>query len=405
MENLNTSSPEQPSEQPPETVKKQKPKSYLVGGSWFKRKKGLILMKKDFTITKTSSSVSIREKGVGNSGDKTYIYMLSGGNSSIVKFSELNLRRQIKSHVLKNIEGVELPELDQKNINYTRIADWVENEKHGAHLGDIVCYDINMAYYQCALILGFITKEFYERCLNLPKPVRLRLIGSIATKKRRYTYVGGKMTTEPEIIEIKKLRDVWHHIVNHVGQCMEEIAKVAGNKFLMYWVDGIYLRGKKEDWDQLMLEVSARWGFSFKYERIVDAIYQYDEKLKSSRLLLYKHKGDEELKEEERVRKRKEKANSRLIRMQQRLQQQQGGENSEPMPIEAIEDIEESDVYFNENDVLEERHPLFIETKSDEATPNLEPETEPKPEEDKYKNTKAKPFYLKKKREWDNWFE
>lgn len=262
------------------------PKTYQCSGSWFKRKRSLILQKKNFEIITTTSSVIIKEYGNEKIGERKYIYM--SDRHSRIRYREMNLRRELKKHVLENIEGMDLSIIDSKNINYTRIANWVYAQEKGAHIGEMVCFDINMAYYQCALILGFISNEFYTKCVNLPKQVRLRLIGSIATKKRKYSYHEGKISQDIDIIENKELRNCWNHIVNHVGRCMEELAKIAADKFVMYWVDGIYLKGKKEDWQHIIDELSSRWGFMFKSELIYDAILDFDDNLNAYRLVLAK---------------------------------------------------------------------------------------------------------------------
>jgi hypothetical protein len=257
-------------------------KTFFCGGNQWNRIKMLKKQKKVFRVSYTSTSCLVR------TGNRQYMYCGDGG----MPFWELNLQKQIKKHILTAIEnGVELTQtLTSKDVSYYRFSEESQNMSEGECLGECVEFDIDKAYYRCAFNLGFMDRNFYNKCVGLKKKVRLRLIGSIATKRRIFNYENGKIQGIPDIIENPVLRNAWFHIVDRIGKCMDDFAQMCGDRFVMYWVDGIYLKGKAEDYTEILKVISERWGFDFKVEGINDIVYDFDKELNSGRLLIYKKK-------------------------------------------------------------------------------------------------------------------
>ena len=195
---------------------------------------------KEFTISKTSSSQIIQ---VGN---KKYIY----SNSHINK-KEMLMQKKVKKEILDN-----LPNISSKtqylmdNIIKTNYFQFHNKMQDLDQTGEIVEIsgvwemDITKAYYQTARNLGFISNEFYDKCLLIPKSWRLRLLGSIATKKVVEHYKN-KDLQNIEVKTNKILRNVWDCITNQVDKCMGDCAEMINKHFLFYWVDGIYFVEKK----------------------------------------------------------------------------------------------------------------------------------------------------------------
>lgn len=117
----------------------------------------------------------------------------------------------------------------------------VETSGDCIDIENIIEMDITKAYYQMAYNLGYISKDFFMECLGLPKIIRLRLLGSIATKRIVETYKGGKVV-EMKIVEDLKMRDIWFHICYNVGKVMKECSEAIQDYFIFYWVDGIYFQ-------------------------------------------------------------------------------------------------------------------------------------------------------------------
>ena len=114
--------------------------------------------------------------------------------------------------------------------------------------------------------MGIIDEGFYKKCLGLDKKTRLVLMGSIATKRRRTVYVGGKAVLYEPKTSDPVLRSAWFNIVDYVDKCLHEFATLCGDRFIFYWVDGIYLEGKPEEFKGVMETISAKYGLDFKEE-------------------------------------------------------------------------------------------------------------------------------------------
>lgn len=195
---------------------------------------------KDFKISKTSSSQIIQ---VGN---KKYIY-----SSSHINKKEMLMQKKIKSEIIKNLPNISSNTQRLMNTitktNYFQFHNKMKDLDQTGELVEITGVwemDITKAYYQTARNLGFISTEFYNECLKIPKSWRLRLLGSIATKKIIEHYKN-KDLDNIEIITDKVLRSVWDCITNQVDKCMSDCAEMIKDHFLFYWVDGIYFVEKK----------------------------------------------------------------------------------------------------------------------------------------------------------------
>lgn len=243
----------------------------------------------DFDVITTNSTKQlVRRRKDG----KSIKYMYS---DSFYKFKELNMFRDLKKEVHKNIAGLKLdvPDYKASDVKYFQYSNTVRSVKKGDTLTLSKCLelDITMAYYKTANRLGYISEEFYEKCRSLPKLQRLRLIGSIATNKTVYQYRGGKL------IDVRSekddvLRRVWFHICYYVDQCMQEFAFILGNKFLFYWVDGIYVTGGWALPAQLVYS-SMEYDFDFKPKRIDKIVISCSD---DNDVMMHIHKEDKTIK-------------------------------------------------------------------------------------------------------------
>lgn len=73
------------------------------------------------------------------------------------------------------------------------------------------------------------------------KIVRLAALGSLARKTERWVYDGRMMRKLPTEANYAT-QNIWFAICKRVSDVMGQAAKIAGDDFIFYWVDGIYIK-------------------------------------------------------------------------------------------------------------------------------------------------------------------
>lgn len=239
----------------PGTGPKKKISVIHCKGDWRGRVDAAIYHKQDFYYTATSSTIVIRQHRC------RYVYNQTGDKYN---FKNFHLFAQIRREVLKNIEkkGLHVPIIRSSDIDYYAFAQELYQVKDKKDIPDVWELDINMAYYNAAYALGYISKEFYEKCKTLDKKVRLRLIGSIAILKTKFIYRHGRLD-DVQTVSNPLLRSAWFHICRYVADAMRDMAKILGKDFMFFWVDGIVFRGK-EHLDVVHDFAFCKYGFDFK---------------------------------------------------------------------------------------------------------------------------------------------
>jgi len=257
--------------------KKTKLSRYIMIGNPFDKICKLSGDNKTYEHSHTQRTTKIKH------GNSVYYY---GGND--YSFKEFNLQRKLKKDILKNIEEkkIDVPYYNQEDIKYMVYSNHVKNMPLGETNIDIVEYDINMAYYQCAYNLGYMSKDIYDECISLPKHKRLRFIGTIATFKRKYVRQGWKIL-EYTPVKDELLRRVWFHICRQVDDCLTEFMRMTGDNFLLYYVDGVYL--KKGDYTEPLKYLSKKYGFDFKKEKTMGVERVYNNHNNTYGLNIYKY--------------------------------------------------------------------------------------------------------------------
>lgn len=161
---------------------------------------------------------------------------------------EMMLQKQLLKEIKNNTENKIIIKDPKSKLHYFKFDNSIRQMSD--MLGEVVSVknicemDITKAYYKIAYNLNYISKEFYEKTLKLPKYIRLRLLGSIATRKIIETYEGEKLI-DVKIKENEKNRAIWHNICKNLDEIIIEAADAIKDYFLFYWVDGIYF--KKDD--------------------------------------------------------------------------------------------------------------------------------------------------------------
>ena len=202
------------------------------GGNYKEYRDHLVAQRKDFVLRQTLRTAKIE------TNECNYLF-----SDSRMTQAEMALQRQMKKEI-KVEHNALFPEIPEYTPQYYYFSESLrEIEKFGGsyhEFKNVIELDITSAYYQAAFNLGYISKEFFDRCKSIPKPWRLRLIGSIATAKDVFTYEKGKMVNHI-VKKNKKNRRMWGNIVAYVDSCMAGVKDIIGKDFLFYWVDGIFM--------------------------------------------------------------------------------------------------------------------------------------------------------------------
>jgi hypothetical protein len=247
---------------------KKKAKVFFCDGRPSKRISRLKKEKKSFEVSTTNRTTKIKET------DCVYIY----GAGSGLRFNQLGLFKELKKHVAEQIKDkqINVATKNYTDISYFKVSDRLVNMEAGEFIQNCLGFDVNMAYYKTAYNMGFIDRDFYEKCRYLDKDIRLKLIGSLATKKRMLVYKEGK-AIDYSVKYDYVLRNVWFNIVDYVNNCLTEFAEMCKERFLFYWVDGIYLEGSAADYNDVLDFISNKYKLEFKKEGIEKIVMQIDE--------------------------------------------------------------------------------------------------------------------------------
>jgi hypothetical protein len=246
------------------------PKTHRQSGSPDEKIQDLIFMGKTFDVVRTSKTTNIKTEKIN------YLYADEHYYGRI--FGLLSQLKKMLTEREKEIIKAPFSEY-QKDVKYFEFAESVCNLKIDSgtvyKINNVIEADITKAYYKAAFNLGFITQEFYEKCLTLDKIDRLVLIGSIATVKTIDIYEKGLF--KKTIIEKNDLhRKAWFKICSYIDTCLQLIKsafdKISKDIFLFYWVDGIYFRDFKTpegySWEDLFNELSEFYFFDWKFQRL-----------------------------------------------------------------------------------------------------------------------------------------
>ena len=192
-----------------------------------------------FTLSTTTNSSIIVYK------DLYHHYKVVFSDGVYMSKKEMILQRQLKKEIEKNTKDQDISFSSAKKIHFfefdSSLKYMVETTGDCVDINNVLEMDITKAYYQMAYNLGYLSEKFFKMTLTLPKIIRLRLLGSIATKRVVETYKNGKVV-EMKIVEDLRMRDIWFHICYNVGKVMKQCSDATQDFFIFYWVDGIYFQ-------------------------------------------------------------------------------------------------------------------------------------------------------------------
>lgn len=255
---------------------------HINGNAWAEEKR-LIANGESFTVTRTNVTTKFHflER---KRADRIF-------SSVTFSYKEMNLFAEIRKEVRFNIEqkNLKLPDYTAKDIGYYLYSNAMhEAQKTGrVEFDDVMEFDIVKAYYTAAYNLGYISREFFLACIELPKTTRLRLIGSIATLKTIFVYKEGKLSGDPIQKYDPDLRKAWFHICKYVDECMRQLRRLLGEDFLFYWVDGLYCKSTDKI-DDYLLWVRLKYNLDFEYKPVDRVVVEKDDAKKSMMVNVYK---------------------------------------------------------------------------------------------------------------------
>lgn len=118
-------------------------------------------------------------------------------------------------------------------------------------LKDVVNLDLNSAYATVLLNDGFIQQKTFDFLQEIPKIDRLACIGMFASRKTLFQYDEKGEVDKHELIKAKnkhgdETEGYFIYCIKKVGELMVNIRSKIGDDFLMFWVDGIYIKNNKE---------------------------------------------------------------------------------------------------------------------------------------------------------------
>jgi hypothetical protein len=138
--------------------------------------------------------------------------------------------------------------------------------KPDTYIPNVIEVDVKAAYLTTAFNMGLISEKLFKELQTLKKIERLKVMGAMAVNKWVFEYRNGK--------EIKfyqecneHLRSAWFNICYRVDKLLVSIKHFLRNRFLFYYVDGIYFTPSTiTDIDDVCNIISAH-GYDFKVKQ------------------------------------------------------------------------------------------------------------------------------------------
>ena len=133
--------------------------------------------------------------------------------------------------------------------------------------GKVINIDISGAYPNCLINNKLIDAKTYTFLMDLGKKERLPAIGMIAKKTLVYEYDKGVCVDVEE--SNGEFQKVFHFIVYSINEVMRQLKEIAGEYYLMHWVDGIFLsRSTPKRLIDKMAEILDEHTYKYKFEKI-----------------------------------------------------------------------------------------------------------------------------------------
>jgi hypothetical protein len=191
------------------------------------------------------------------------------GQETVLKFiqTEHSIKvfvayNKIVSDLKKSDKTVEILQQDWSTENFDS-----KNGLKPCSYKTVLNLDITSAYPYCLFINKLISKDTFNYLMALPKSERLPAIGMIAKKSVWIDYNNGKASNWD--VKTGEYANIFFFVIQQITDLMAWAADIAGDDFLFYWVDGIFLKptiSKKKL--QEITGIFAEQGYYYKYENV-----------------------------------------------------------------------------------------------------------------------------------------
>ena len=197
--------------------------------------------------------------------DTAYSSRVKGENGPTIVQSDrwvgpglLRLIGMMRQHVEKNVkDGV--VKLTKGNPAFNGFSKKILFKKQPG-----IEIDISAAYATAAHKIGAVSGSILARLMSVTKESRLMIVGSLGTRKLVTEFVDGN-AVDVRHEENETLRRVWKEIILEVDRTMKRLADVAGEDFLMYWTDAVFVR---EQAKEKVIAAAKAEGYNVKFSTV-----------------------------------------------------------------------------------------------------------------------------------------
>jgi hypothetical protein len=191
------------------------------------------------------------------------------GQETVLKFiqTEHSIKvfvayNKIVSDLKKSDKTVEILQQDWSTENFDS-----KNGLKPCSYKTVLNLDITSAYPYCLFINKLISQDTFNYLMALPKSERLPAIGMIAKKSVWIDYNNGKASNWD--VKTGEYANIFFFVIQQITDLMAWAADIAGDDFLFYWVDGIFLKPtiSKKKLEQIT-GIFAEQGYYYKYENV-----------------------------------------------------------------------------------------------------------------------------------------
>lgn len=133
--------------------------------------------------------------------------------------------------------------------------------------GKVINIDISGAYPNTLINNGLCTFDTYKKLMRLPKLERLPAIGMIAKKATVFSYEDGQCVEWN--VEVGEFANIFYFLIYEVNRIMKMCKEIAGEFYIMHWVDGIFLEPYTPK--EVLLEIQKKLKdakYNFRFENI-----------------------------------------------------------------------------------------------------------------------------------------
>lgn len=217
-------------------------------------------MKLDFCIKNSSYSTIIET-------ETNQVRFITNNYSNAVFMAA----QKIKSDVTKSDLGKSIMAGHYATANYDSA-----NGQPDGKWDKIINIDITSAYATCLLNSKLISKETYLFLQKIPKTERLPAMGMLARNQLIINFEKGEPISNERFTA--DTAQIFFYIISEINKMMQTVMQMAGDHFLFYWVDGIFL---KQDIPVKLLDqienVFLHKNYAVKYESVKDLEWKREE--------------------------------------------------------------------------------------------------------------------------------